>query len=90
MKDLYKVNQDKKATKNQINDSLIEQRKSVIRREIYKNENPKKIISYAQNILDFIKQQNVRGLKILTLNQMLQRLLIGFTQVKTSNIFDIL
>ena len=51
-------------------------RNRAIRKEVPENENPNKIISIVaiENFLNFNNQQKDKGLKILTPNQMLQRL----------------
>ena len=49
------------------------------------NENPKKVADIVEKVLDFNKQQKVKGIRILTPKQMLQRLPIALTQVKASN-----
>ena len=45
----------------------------------------KKVVKIFEKNLDFDKQQNVEGLKILTFKQMIQRLPIALAQVKTGN-----
>ena len=47
-----------------------------------KAEQPDKILKIAENILEFNRQQQRQGLKILTPNQMLSRLLITLAQLK--------
>ena len=47
-----------------------------------KTEQPDKILKIAENILEFNRQQQRQGLKILTLNQMLSRLPITLAQLK--------
>ena len=47
-----------------------------------KTEQPDKILKIAENILEFNIQQQRQGLKILTPNQMLSRLLITLAQLK--------
>ena len=47
-----------------------------------KTEQPDKILKTAENILEFNRQQQRQGLKILTPNQMLSRLLITLAQLK--------
>ena len=47
-----------------------------------------KIINIVEKTLDFNKQQKGKGLKILTLKQMLQRLPIALAQVKADNRFQ--
>ena len=47
-----------------------------------KTEQPDKILKIAENILEFNRQQQRQGLKILTPNQMLSRLPITLAQLK--------
>ena len=49
-----------------------------------KTEQPDKILKIAENILEFNRQQQRQGLKILTPNQMLSRLLITLAQLKAT------
>ena len=61
VKNLYKVNQNKnEKIENQINDSLIQLKNSVIRKEIQENENANKVINILEKILDFNKQHKGR------------------------------
>ena len=53
--------------------------------EIPEIEHPKKIVKIVEKILDFTKKQKGKGIKILTLKQMLQRLPIALAQVKAHN-----
>ena len=48
-------------------------------------ENPNEIVNLVENILEFNRQQQGLGLKILTLNQMLSRLPISLAQVRAGN-----
>ena len=48
-------------------------------------ENPNKIINLVENILEFNRQQQGQGLKILTPYQMLSRLPISLAQLKAEN-----
>ena len=52
-----------------------------------KNEKPHKIVNIVEKILKFnkLKQQEGKGLKILTPNQMLSRLPINLAQLKAGN-----
>ena len=50
-----------------------------------KNEKPKEMVDIVQNILEFNRQQEGRGLKILTPSQMLSRLPISLAQLKAGN-----
>ena len=47
--------------------------------------NPNKIVDIVENILEFNRQQQGQGLKILTPNQMLDRLPISLAQSKAGN-----
>ena len=64
---------DNKA-ENEVNDSSTNLRNAVNKEEIPKVENLDKVIKIIKRILDFNNQQKGKGLKILTPNQMLQRL----------------
>ena len=70
---------------NNINYALIDLKNAIIKKEIPENENPSKVVDIGEKILDFNKQQNGKGIKILTLKQMLQRLAIALAQVKAGN-----
>ena len=48
-------------------------------------ENPNEIVNLVENILEFNRQQQGLGLKILTLNQMLSRLPISLAQLRAGN-----
>ena len=48
-------------------------------------ENSNEIIDIVENILEFNRQQEGQGLKILTPNQMLNRLPISLAQLKAGN-----
>ena len=48
-------------------------------------ENPNEIVDIAEMILEFNRQQQGQGLKILTRNQMLSRLPILLAQLKAGN-----
>ena len=48
-------------------------------------ENRNEIIDLLEKILEFNRQQQGRGVKILTLNQMLSRLPISLAQFKARN-----
>ena len=56
-------------------------------KEEIENENPYNIVKVVKNIIDFnrIKQQEGQGIKILTPNQMLNRLPIALAQLKAGN-----
>ena len=49
-------------------------------------EKPAKILKFFEEILEFNRQQQRQGLKILTPNQMLSRLPISLAQLKAGNI----
>ena len=48
-------------------------------------ENPNEIVDIVEKILEFNRQQQGQGLKILTPNQMLSRLPISLAQLKAGN-----
>ena len=48
-------------------------------------ENPNEIVDIVEMILEFNRQQQRQGLKILTPNQMLSRFTIYLTQLKAGN-----
>ena len=48
-------------------------------------ENPNEIVDIAEMILEFNGQRQIQGLKILTANEMLSRLLIPSAQSKARN-----
>ena len=48
-------------------------------------ENPNEIVNLVENILEFNRQQQGLGLKILTPNQMLSRLPISLAQLRAGN-----
>ena len=48
-------------------------------------ENLNEIVDIVENILEFNRKQQGKGLKILTPNQMLNRLLISLAQLKAGN-----
>ena len=48
-------------------------------------ENPNEIVDIAKNILEFNRQQQGQGLKILTPNQTISRLPISSAQLKAGN-----
>ena len=48
-------------------------------------ENPNEIVDIVEMILEFNRQQQGQGLKILTPNQMLSRLPISLAQLKAGN-----
>ena len=50
-----------------------------------KKEKPNEMVDIVQNILEFNRQQEGRGLKILTPSQMLSRLPISLAQLKAGN-----
>ena len=62
-----------------------ELRNSINSKEIPRHENPKKVVSVVEKIMEFNKKQKDKGLKTLTPKQMLQRLPIVLAQVKTGN-----
>ena len=48
-------------------------------------KNPNKIVDIVEKILDFNRQQQGQGLKMLTPNQMLSRLAISLAELKAGN-----
>ena len=81
--------------KNKIQVNLIDRGLRDIKVEIEKSseqekdpENPNEIVSLAENILDFNRQQQGLGLEILKLSKMLSRLLISLAQLKARNNSD--
>ena len=54
-----------------VNDGLIDLIKTTIRKEISGNENPNKIVDIVEKIIVCNKQQNSKGIKVLTPKQML-------------------
>ena len=85
-KDLIRATQAKNEKfVNNINDGLIDLRNTIIRIEIPENKNPNQIVDIVEKILKFDKQQKGKWNKILTPKEMLQRLSIALTQVKTGN-----
>ena len=78
-KNKIQVNSIKRGTrdlKEEIKD-MSEQEKEI--------ENPNEIVDIVEMILEFNRQQQGQGLKILTPNQMLSRLPISLAQLKAGN-----
>ena len=74
-KDLIIVNQAKnEQLVNNVNHGLVDLGNDINRKKNPYNQNSNKIINVAEKIQEFNKQQNCRGIKILTPKQMLQRL----------------
>ena len=69
---------------------MINLRNDINRKKIPEKENPKKVVDIVEKTLDFNKQQKGKGIKILTLKQMLQRLPTALAQVKAANTSEIL
>ena len=85
-KDLISAKQNKnKKLVNNINNGSIDLRNNINRKEVPENGNPKKIANIVEKILDFNNQRKGKGIKILTPEQMLQRLPIALAQVKAGN-----
>ena len=63
---------------NNADDVLIDIRNAIIK-ESPENKNPIKIIDIVETILDFIKQQKGKVVKVLTPKQMLQKIPIAHT-----------
>ena len=85
VKDLISTRQNKnEKIVNDINNGLIDLRNDPKRKEIPKNENPKKVFDIVKKIINF--NTNSEGINILTSTQMLQKLSIALAQVKAGNI----
>ena len=67
---------------NNINNGSIDLKNNINRKEVPGNENLKKVADIVEKILEFNKQQKGKESKILTPEQMLQRLPIVLAQVK--------
>ena len=65
-----------------LDESLIDLRNSVNSKEIPANENPKKTFNIVENVN---KQEQGKGIKILTHKQIFQRLPIALAQIKVDN-----
>ena len=52
------------------------------------NENPNETVDIVEMILEFNGQRQMQGLKILTPNEMLSRLLITLVQLKAGKVFE--
>ena len=64
---------------------LIDLKNSINSKNVLGNENPKKRVRIVEKILDFNKQQKIKGIKMLTPKQMLQRLPMSLAQLKAGN-----
>ena len=83
LKDLISAKQSKnKKLVNNINNGSIDLKNNINRKEVPGNENLKKVADIVEKILEFNKQQKGKESKILTPEQMLQRLPIVLAQVK--------
>ena len=72
---MVKTDQSKnKKIVKQSTDSINELRKSIIKKEVPKNEKPNKIIDIVKKILDLNNPEKGTGLKIITPKQILHRL----------------
>ena len=72
---MVKTDQSKnKKIVKQSTDSINELRKSIIKKEVPKNEKPNKIIDIVKKIVDLNNPEKGTGLKIITLKQILHRL----------------
>ena len=69
--------------KNELRD--LKEEITEMREEEKKIKKPNEIVDIVENILEFNKQQQGQGLKILTPNQMLSRLPISLAQLKAGN-----
>ena len=91
---LYETNNDKEKNSKLVNifnsglKDLKEKIKKMSEAEI-ESEDPESIVNIVEKILKFNKQnQQGQGIKILTPNQMLNRLSIALAQLKTGNDFN--
>ena len=64
---------------------MIDLRNDGNKKKVTENKNLDNVIDIVEKILDFNKQQEVKGLKMLTPRQMLQVLPISLAQVKAGN-----
>ena len=72
---MVKTDQSKnKKIVKQPTDSINELRKSIIKKEVPKNEKPNKIIDIVKKIVDLNNPEKGTGLKIITPKQILHRL----------------
>ena len=72
---MAKTDQSKnKKIVKQSTDSINELRKSIIKKEVPKNEKPNKIIDIVKKIVDLNNPEKGTGLKIITPKQILHRL----------------
>ena len=86
LKDLISAKQSKnKKLVNNIKNGSIDLKNNINRKEVPGNENLKKVADIVEKILEFNKQQKGKESKILTPEQMLQRLPIVLAQVKAVN-----
>ena len=90
LKNLYRINDKYKSNDsvNVIKSGLSQLKNEIIyiSKEEKEIEKPNEIINIVEEILEFNKQnQQGQGLKILTPNQMLSRLLITLAQLKAGN-----
>ena len=74
-------------SKNLVNSGLRDLKEEIedMSEEEKEIENPNEIINLVGNILEINRQQQGKGLKILTPNQMLSRLPISLAQLKAGN-----
>ena len=72
---------------NLINSRLRDLKEKIedMKEEEKETKNSNEIVDIVENILEFNRQQQGQGLKILTPNQMLNRLPISLTQLKAGN-----
>ena len=70
-----------------INDGLKDLKEEIklTSEQVKETENPNEIVNLVENILEFNRQQQGQGLKILTPNQMIGRLPISLGQLKAEN-----
>ena len=90
LKNLYQINDKEKKNKlvNVINSGLKDLKEEIkkMSEEEINTEKPDKIVKIVRKILNFNKQnQEGKGIKMLTPNQMLSRLPISLAQLQTGN-----
>ena len=71
-----------------LNSLLAILRNTINKKIIPKDGNPEKIVNIVEKTLDFNEQEKGKGLKMLTPNQILQRLTIALPPVKAGNISE--
>ena len=87
MNQLGSTSQRNKIQVNSINSGLRDLKEKIqdMSEEEKEIKNPNEIVDVVEMILKFNRQQQGKGLKMLTPNQMLRRLPISFAQLKAGN-----